>query len=96
MLENLRAKIRSIIPDAEECISYRMPAFRLNGVVVAGFCATAKGGSYLPFSGSTLKTLSQDLADYHQTKSSLHFSTRKPLSSELVRKLIKARVKEIE
>ena len=38
-LEVLRAKIRSIVPDAEECISYRIPAFRLNGVVVAGFDA---------------------------------------------------------
>jgi uncharacterized protein YdhG (YjbR/CyaY superfamily) len=41
-LEDLRAKIRSIVPDAEECIRYRIPAFRVNGVVVAGFCVTAQ------------------------------------------------------
>src|SRR5216683_1618811 len=45
-LEDLRKKIRSIIPDAEECISYSIPAFRLRGTVVAGFCARAKGCSY--------------------------------------------------
>ena len=95
-LEDLRRKIRTIVPGAEECISYRIPAFRLNGGVVAGFCATSKGCSYLPFSGSTLKTLARDLVRYDQTKSSLHFSTDNPLPSALVRKLIKARIKEMK
>lgn len=93
-LEHLRAQIRSIIPDAKECISYRIPAFRLDGVVVAGFCATAKGCSYLPFSGSTFRTLVRDLERYEQTKSSLHFSTDEPLPTTLVRKLINARIDE--
>ena len=94
ILEDLRAKIRSIIPEAEECISYRMPAFRLNGDVVAGFCATAKGCSYFPFSGSTLKTLARETSGYSQTKGSLHFSADKPLPITLLRKLIKARIAE--
>ena len=93
-LEDLRAKIRSVIPDAEECISYRIPAFRLKGVVVAGFCATTKGCSYFPFSGSTLKTLARDIARFDGTKSSLHFSPVEPLPMTLVRKLIKARIAE--
>lgn len=93
-LEKLRSRIRSIVPDAEECISYRIPAFRLHGEVIAGFCATAKGCSYFPFSGSTLKTLAPDLAHYEQTKSSLHFATDKPLPAALVRKLLKARIDE--
>ena len=96
VLRDLRTKIRAAVPDAEECISYRIPAFRLNGVVVAGFCATSKGCSYFPFSGSTLKTLARDLGHYDQTKSSLHFSTDKPLSAALVRKLIKTRIEETE
>jgi uncharacterized protein YdhG (YjbR/CyaY superfamily) len=41
-LGKLRETIRSIIPEAEECITYGIPPFRLAGVVVAGFCATAK------------------------------------------------------
>ena len=44
-LEDLRAKIRSVVPVAEECVSYGMPAFRLPGGVVAGFQATKKGGT---------------------------------------------------
>ena len=95
-LEDLRRKILSIIPEAKECISYRIPAFRLNGVTVAGFCATAKGCSYLPFSGSTLKTLARELGRYDQTKSSLYFSPEEPLPSALVRKLVKTRVKEAQ
>jgi uncharacterized protein YdhG (YjbR/CyaY superfamily) len=95
-LEDLRAKIRSVVPEAEECISYRIPAFRLHGVVVAGFHATKKGCSYLPFSGSTLETVARAVRVYDQTKSALHFSPEKPLPMTLVRRLIKARMAEID
>lgn len=93
-LKDLRKKILSIIPEAKECISYRMPAFRVNGMVVAGFAATTKGCSYFPFSGSTLKTLGPLVSRYEQTKSSLHFSPEVPLPLTLVRKLIKTRIAE--
>lgn len=93
-LEDLRTKIRSIVPGAQECISYRIPAFRLDGKVIAGFCATSKGCSYFPFSGSTLKTLARDLRRYDQTKASLHFPADQPLPTGLVRKLIRARINE--
>ncbi len=93
-LGKLRKVIRSVFPRVEECISYRIPAFRLDGQVVAGFCATAKGCSYFPFSGSTLGALANDLHAYGQTKSSLHFHPDKPLPATLVRKLIKARIAE--
>src|SRR5437588_8053903 len=91
-LDKLRKTIRTILPRAEECISYRIPAFRLDGRIVAGFAATAKGCSYFPFSGSTLGTLAADLADHEQTKSSLHFDPARPFSATLVRKLLKARI----
>ena len=95
-LVKLRKTIRSIVPRAEECISYKIPAFRLDGTVVAGFCATAKGCSYFPFSGSTFRTLASELRAYEKTKSSLHFKPEKPLPATLVRKLIKARIEEIK
>ena len=93
-LENLRKTIRKIIPKTEEYISYRIPAFRLGGSVVAGFCATAKGCSYFPFSGSTLKTLAHHLSGYEMTKSALHFQPDKQLPATLVRRLIRARIAE--
>lgn len=94
-LEKLRATIRAIIPRAQECISYGMPAFRVDGVVVAGFQATAAGCSYYPFSGSTLASLAPDLEGYGRTKSALHFPSDRPLPATLVRKLLRARLAEI-
>jgi uncharacterized protein YdhG (YjbR/CyaY superfamily) len=93
-LGTLRRTIRAIVPRAEECISYRIPAFRLDGRIVAGFAATAKGCSYFPFSGSTLGTLSRELEAYEQTKSSLHFDPGKGLPNSLVRKLLRTRIAE--
>lgn len=93
-LDDLRKTIRSIAPRAEECISYGIPAFRLDGPVVAGFAATAKGCSYFPFSGSTLRTLAAELGGYSQTKSAVHFTPEEPLPATLVRKLLKTRVAE--
>ena len=94
-LADLRAKIRSVLPGVEECISYRIPAFRVQGGVVAGFHATKRGCSYFPFSGTTLKTVARFVQAYHQTKSALHFSPDEPLPLPLVRRLIKARLAEI-
>ena len=93
-LEKLRKTIKAIVPDAEECISYGMPAFRLDGRVIAGFQATAKGCSFYPFSGTTLQTLAGDLQGYGKTKSALHFRPDQPLPVSLVRKLIRARLGE--
>jgi uncharacterized protein YdhG (YjbR/CyaY superfamily) len=93
-LDKLRTTIRSILPEAEECISYSIPAFRYHGHVVAGFAATSKGCSYFPFSGKTLTTLAADVNAYDQTKSALHFDAGRPLPVALVRKLLKARVAE--
>ena len=93
-LEKLRKTIKAIAPDAEECISYSMPAFRLDGAIVAGFQATTKGCSYYPFSGTTFRTLAGELRGYDKTKSALHFGPDEPLPVSLVRKLIKARVEE--
>jgi len=55
-LEKLRKTIKSIVPDAEETISYNMPAFRLDGKVIAGFIAAKRHLSYFPFSGRTVTT----------------------------------------
>jgi uncharacterized protein YdhG (YjbR/CyaY superfamily) len=93
-LEQLRTTIRAILPGAEECISYAIPAFRVDGRVVAGFAATAKGCSYFPFSGSTLRTLAGELHGYGGMKGALHFDPARPLPARLVRKLIRTRLAE--
>lgn len=90
-LQRLRVTILSIIPYAEEVMSYGMPGYRIDGEVVAGYAAFRHHLSYFPHSGSVLAECSDDLADYEQTKSSLHFSAAQPLPKTLVRKLIRAR-----
>jgi uncharacterized protein YdhG (YjbR/CyaY superfamily) len=94
-LQKLRQTIHGIIPDAEECISYGMPAFRLEGKVVAGFAAFKTHLAYLPHSGSLFGALSVDLAGYESTPGSLHFPIDRPLPKALVKKLIATRLKEI-
>jgi uncharacterized protein YdhG (YjbR/CyaY superfamily) len=94
-LQKLRQTIRAVIPDAEECISYGMPAFRLQGKVIAGFAAFKNHLAYLPHSGSIFAELSDDLAGYKSTPGSLHFPIDKPLPKALVNKLIAARLKEV-
>ncbi len=93
-LERLRRTIRAILPRAEECISYRIPAFRLDGEVIAGFQARAGGCSYYPFSGRTLRTLRDELAGYRGTLSALHFAPNRPLPARLVRLLLATRIAE--
>lgn len=95
-LERLRASIRQVVPDAEECLSYGMPAYRLHGAVVAGFAAFTNHLSYLPHSGSVLPKLADDLGTYRQTKSALHFPVDEPLPASLVAKLLATRLAEID
>jgi uncharacterized protein YdhG (YjbR/CyaY superfamily) len=94
-LERLRQTILGIIPDAEQCLSYRVPAFRVHGQVVAGFAAFTNHLSYFPFSGSVLGELGDDVAGYTGTKSSLHFPVDRPLPEALVRKLIDVRLSQV-
>ncbi len=93
-LEQLRRTIHAIVPRAEECISYNLPAFRLDGEVIAGFAATATGCSYYPFSGSTLPALEAAVGGYSQTRGALHFDPAHPLPVKLVRQLIRTRIAE--
>jgi uncharacterized protein YdhG (YjbR/CyaY superfamily) len=93
-LQTLRRTILEIVPDADQVISYCVPAFRVRGQTVAGFAAFKTHLSYLPFSGSVLPALADQLEGYAMTKSSLHFPVDRPLPKALVRKLIATRLAE--
>ena len=93
-LQTLRTTILEIVPEAEQVISYRVPAFQVSGTTVAGFAAFRNHLSYLPFSGSVLPQLADELEDYTITKSALHFAVDQPLPATLVEKLIAVRLAE--
>lgn len=92
----MRERILEIIPKAQEVISYGMPAFKVNGTIVAGLMANKNHVGYYPFSGSVLKNLKSDLAKFSQTKSALHVPVDKPLTKSLLAKLVKARISQCE
>ena len=87
-LEALRQSILEAAPDAEQRISYGMPAFTVQGKTIAGFAAFKNHLSYLPHSGSVLsELLGEDIAGYRITKGSLHFAVDQPLPNGVVRRL---------
>ena len=92
-LEELRKTIRAAAPEAEECISYQLPAFRLNGMLV-GFGATAKHCAFYLMSSSTVAAHQDELKDYDTSKGTIRFQADKPLPAALVRKLVAARIAE--
>ena len=94
-LDSMRATIHAVAPQAEEVISYGMPAFRLNGKLIAGFRAAANHCSFHPMSGTTVATLRAELSEYDTSPGTIRFSARDPLPATLVRKLVKARLAEI-
>jgi uncharacterized protein YdhG (YjbR/CyaY superfamily) len=93
-LQKVRRAVHAAAPEAEECISYGMPAFRLNGKLIAGFKATANHCSFHPMSRDTVATLKADLAGYETSRGTIRFSARAGLPATLVRKLVKARISE--
>lgn len=94
-LEALRRTILGIVPEAEQGLSYRVPAFRVDGKVIAGFAVFTKHLSYLPFSGSVLGALGAELDGYSMTKSALHFTADQPLPESLGRMLITVRLEQL-
>jgi len=94
-LEALRRSILAVVPDAEQCISYGMPAFRHDGKVVAGFAAFKNHLAYLPHSGDVLDDLGDHLAGYTRTSGSLHFAVDEPLPDDLVRELVEAKLRRL-
>ena len=95
-LEQLRRDILAVIPNADQGISYGLPAFRVQGKVVAGFAAFTRHVSYLPHSGSVLPSLAEEIAGYERTTGSLHFAVDAPLPADLVRALVLAKLAQLD
>lgn len=89
-LEKLRKDIRAAAPKAEECISYGVPAFRLDGKFLMALGAAANHCSFYP--GSTLQAFRGMLKGYDTSKGTIRFEVNKPLPATLVRKLVRARI----
>ena len=91
-LQRLRQTILEVVPEADEGISYQVPAFRIDGKVIAGFAAFKNHLSYLPHSGSVFPLLRDEVAGYKTSKGALQFPIDSPLPKLLVEQLIRVRV----
>jgi uncharacterized protein YdhG (YjbR/CyaY superfamily) len=93
-LSQLRRDIVAVVPDAEQCIAYAVPGFKVAGKTIAGFAAFKNHLSYLPHSGSVFPELAQELAGYQKSSGALRFPVDKPLAPDLVEKLIAVRLRQ--
>ncbi len=93
-LHQLREIILEFVPDAEQCISYAMPGFRVRGKMVAGFAAFRDHLSYFPHSGSVIPELGDDVAQYRTSKGALQFLVDSVLPKGLVEKLLAVRMRQ--
>jgi uncharacterized protein YdhG (YjbR/CyaY superfamily) len=94
-LQAVRESIAQALPEAEEVIKYGIPTFAIGGKGVIGFDGFKKHNSIFPYSGSLTVRMKDELAQYEQTKGSIHFAIDKPFPKGLLKKIIKERLKQM-
>lgn len=95
-LQDLRARIARLVPDAEETISYGMPTFKLGGRFLVSFAGWKAHCSIYPLTDSFLAGHADDLKGYGRTKGSLHFTPEAPLPEALLESLVRQRIADVE
>jgi len=93
-LEKLRKTIKAAAPGATEAISYQMPAFKDHGRVLVYYAAFKDHYSLFPASTAVMETLGDELKPYISGKATIRFEADKPLPTGLVKKIVRARLKE--
>ena len=94
-LEGVRAAVRRLVPNAEDTISYDMPAFKLDGRFLVSYAGWKRHCSLYPLTDSFLAAHAAELEGFGRTKGSIHFTAAKPLPPDLLDDLIRARVDDV-
>jgi uncharacterized protein YdhG (YjbR/CyaY superfamily) len=92
VLEKLRQTIKKLVPEVEEFISYKMPAYRYHGML-CGFAAFKKHCSYFPWDSKTVEDFKTELKDFKTSAGTIQFTPEKPIPDTLLKKILQARVK---
>jgi uncharacterized protein YdhG (YjbR/CyaY superfamily) len=95
-LKNIRAIVRKAVPEAVEAISYGLPAFKYKGKPLAGYASKKDHCSFFPMSGEIVGKMKNELRGFITSKGGVQFQPDHPLSDSLIKKLLQARIKEIE
>lgn len=93
MLEKLRRKIKKLVPEAEETISYHIPTFKLNGRMLVAFAAFKNHCSLFPVTGARAE-FPDELKKFKGGKGTLQFALENPLLEALLEKIVRLRIEE--
>lgn len=93
LLEQIREAIKDASPKAEEVISYSMPGYKLNGLLV-WFAGFKNHIGFYPRGSSAIVAFKKDLAGYKTSKGAIQFPKDEPLPIVLIKKIVKYRVTE--
>ena len=89
--------LSAIVPEADEGLSYGVPAFKISGSPVAGFACAKKHCSYFPHSGTVLEQVEDELlAGYDWSKGTLRFPPDTVPEEQLIRRLVELRLTQIK
>ena len=93
-LKHVRSVIKSVVPkQATEVISYGIPMFRYNGMLV-GYAAFKKHCSLFPTGSGVIEQFAKELRGYATSKGTIQFPSDQPLPDALIKKIVRQRVKE--
>jgi len=96
VLEHVRRTIRKAVPEAEEVISYKMPAYKLRGIPVLYLAGWKQHYSLYPCAGRLVATFQRDLAPYEvNDKGTIRFPLSQPVPVKLIERIAKFRAKEV-
>ena len=91
-LEKLRQTIKTLVPDVQEYLSYKMPAYYYQGML-CGFAAFKKHCSYFPWDSKTVEQFKDELKDFKTSAGTIQFTPEKPIPDDLLQKILLARIK---
>jgi uncharacterized protein YdhG (YjbR/CyaY superfamily) len=94
-LRRVRSTIRKALPEAEEVISYKIPAYRVRGRVAIYFAGWARHYSLYPASGGLVEAFKNQLARYEVSKGTIRFSISEPVPVQLIARIAKFRTRQI-
>lgn len=96
LLEKLRQTIKSLSPEITELISYSIPSFKYKGRQFVAFAAYPTHSNFLLMSYPLMETFKSDLRRFETDKATIRFTIDKPMPIPLLKKLVSARMAEID
>jgi uncharacterized protein YdhG (YjbR/CyaY superfamily) len=93
-MEQIRSAIRAAAPEAEEVISYKMPAFKLDGRFFVSYDAYKAHYSLFPWSDRMLAALGDEIAPYAKGRGTIRFPAGQPIPTDLIRRIVAIRLEE--